>query len=110
MRAIHRCTHCEKLPVGSQTCITATAILYCRLLRAPSECLENGSLLYSHRQCKWRCHRRETTMTQEEILDLFRQRAAADTHVAQPTQGDLILALAQLLADSSGRLSKENFD
>ena len=48
-------------------------------------------------------------MTQDEILDLFRQ-CAADMTAVQPAQSDLILKLSQLLADSRGRLSKENFD
>ncbi|MGV3742324.1 MAG: hypothetical protein ACO1NO_08440 [Burkholderiaceae bacterium] len=48
-------------------------------------------------------------MTQDEILDLFRQQAA-DMQAGQPAQSDLILNLAQLLADSRGKLSKENFD
>ncbi len=48
-------------------------------------------------------------MTQEEVFSLFRQQAAKMTQEA-PSQGDLIRDLAQLLADSRGRLSKENFD
>jgi hypothetical protein len=48
-------------------------------------------------------------MTQDEVLHLFRQQAA-DMHKSMPTQADLIRDLSQLLADSRGRLSKENFD
>lgn len=48
-------------------------------------------------------------MSQDEILDLFRQRAS-DMQRDLPTQGDLIRQLSQLLADSRGKLSKENFD
>lgn len=48
-------------------------------------------------------------MTQEDVLDLFR-RQAAEMPKDLPTQGDLIRDLSQLLADSRGRLSKENFD
>lgn len=48
-------------------------------------------------------------MTQDDILSLFRQQAA-DMNQDAPTQTDLIMQLSQLLADSRGRLSKENFD
>lgn len=48
-------------------------------------------------------------MTQEDVLKLFRERAAALGQV-QSSQSDIILRLAQLLADSRGRLSKENFE
>jgi hypothetical protein len=48
-------------------------------------------------------------MTQEEILSLFRQQAA-DMNQDAPTQTDLIMELSRLLADSRGRLSKENFE
>ena len=48
-------------------------------------------------------------MTHDEILKLFREEAALLG--AEPeNQNDLILRLAQLLADSKGRLPKENFD
>jgi hypothetical protein len=48
-------------------------------------------------------------MTQDEIVALFRREAG---RMKEPLseQNDLILQLAQLLADSRGRLSKENFD
>ncbi|SNT35552.1 hypothetical protein SAMN06265795_12825 [Noviherbaspirillum humi] len=50
-------------------------------------------------------------MTQEEILALFREHADTLPLEAQaPMLRDVILDLAQLLADSRGRLSKENFD
>jgi hypothetical protein len=48
-------------------------------------------------------------MTQEEILDLFRQEAA-DMQKTLPSQGDLVRELSRLLADSRGTLSKENFE
>jgi hypothetical protein len=48
-------------------------------------------------------------MTQDEILSLFRQQAA-DPNTEIPSQTDLILKLSQLLADSRGKLSKENFE
>lgn len=48
-------------------------------------------------------------MTQDEILELFREQAATLGEV-QATQTDIILRLATLLADSKGRLSKENFE
>jgi hypothetical protein len=48
-------------------------------------------------------------MTQEEILDLFRQEAA-DMQKDLPSQGDLIRELSRLLADSRGTLSKGNFE
>jgi hypothetical protein len=48
-------------------------------------------------------------MTQEEILDMFRQQAVSMSH-AFPRSNSVILELAQLLADSRGRLSKENFE
>lgn len=48
-------------------------------------------------------------MTQDEILGMFRQRAArAPTEL--PPFNELILELAKLLGDSRGNLSKENFD
>jgi hypothetical protein len=47
-------------------------------------------------------------MTQDDVLKLFREQAAALGEV-QATQTDIILKLAQLLADSRGRLSQENF-
>lgn len=48
-------------------------------------------------------------MTQDQILNLFRQHA--DKMLAEPPLLNVvILDLAQLLADSRGRLSKENFD
>lgn len=48
-------------------------------------------------------------MTQDEILDMFRQQSASMPH-ALPRSNSVILDLAQLLADSRGRLSKENFE
>lgn len=48
-------------------------------------------------------------MTQNEVIDMFRTKAATlDTLPA--TQRDIILRLADLLAESKGRLSKENFE
>jgi hypothetical protein len=46
-------------------------------------------------------------MTQDEILAMFREEAER-TPTAPASEA--ILALAQLLADSRGRLSKENFE
>jgi hypothetical protein len=51
----------------------------------------------------------ETEMTQDDVLGLFRQQAATLGEV-QSTQTDIIMRLAQLLADSNGRLSKDNFE
>jgi hypothetical protein len=48
-------------------------------------------------------------MTQDDVLELFRERAAALGEV-QSTQTDIIMRLATLLADSRGRLSKESFE
>lgn len=48
-------------------------------------------------------------MTQDEILNIFRQEADKMSSDAAPLN-DVILALAQLLADSRGKLSKENFE
>lgn len=48
-------------------------------------------------------------MTKEDILDLFRQRAAMLGEV-KDSQHDIIMDLAQLLAESRGKLSKENFE
>lgn len=48
-------------------------------------------------------------MTQEDVVELFRQQAATLGEV-QSSQTEIILRLAQLLADSRGRLSKENFE
>ncbi|HEY8606127.1 MAG TPA: hypothetical protein VIM12_03295 [Noviherbaspirillum sp.] len=48
-------------------------------------------------------------MNQEEIVALFRQQAAS-LPAELPAINQPILDLAQLLADSRGRLSKENFE
>lgn len=48
-------------------------------------------------------------MTLEEIYALFRQHAA-EMQQNSSSKGELIRKLAQLLADSRGKLSKENFD
>jgi prefoldin subunit 5 len=48
-------------------------------------------------------------MTQNEILDMFREQA--DKMQAEiPSLNEVIFDLARLLADSRGKLSKENFD
>ncbi|NEX61796.1 hypothetical protein [Noviherbaspirillum galbum] len=50
-------------------------------------------------------------MTQEEIIELFRQKANTLEYEAQSSMFQhTILELAQLLAESRGRLSKENFE
>jgi hypothetical protein len=51
----------------------------------------------------------EIEMTQDDVLELFREQATILGQV-QASQSDIILRLAQLLADSKGRLSKENFE
>lgn len=48
-------------------------------------------------------------MTQDEILDMFRQQAESMPQ-GLPSANAVILELAQLLAESRGRLSKENFE
>ena len=48
-------------------------------------------------------------MTQDDVLDLFRQQAA-EMPKDLPTQGDLVRELSRLLADSPGKLSKEDFE
>ncbi len=48
-------------------------------------------------------------MTQDDILAMFRRQADMMENT-QSGQNESILQLAQLLADSRGRLSKENFD
>ncbi|WP_194723748.1 hypothetical protein [Noviherbaspirillum malthae] len=48
-------------------------------------------------------------MTQDEILTMFRQQAK-DLPSNASALNTAILELAQLLADSRGRLSKENFE
>jgi hypothetical protein len=48
-------------------------------------------------------------MTQDEVLEMFRKHAEVLGKVEE-SQRDIILSLAQLLAESNGRLSKENFD
>lgn len=48
-------------------------------------------------------------MTQDEILDMFRTRAH-ELESDSSAQSSAILDLAQLLADSRGRLPKENFE
>ena len=50
-------------------------------------------------------------MTQDEILEMFRQHASSLANEAQaPMLSGAISKLAHLLAESRGRLSKENFD
>lgn len=48
-------------------------------------------------------------MTQDEILGIFREQADK-AQTALPTLNAVILELAHLLADSRGKLSKENFE
>lgn len=48
-------------------------------------------------------------MTQDEVIDMFRERAKTDS-TELPLLNTIILDLAGLLAESRGRLSKENFD
>lgn len=48
-------------------------------------------------------------MTQDEILIMFRQHASSHS-VQTPMLNTVILDLAQLLADSRGKLSKEHFE
>jgi hypothetical protein len=48
-------------------------------------------------------------MTRDDVIELFRQQAAALGNVKE-SQHDIIMELAQLLAESRGRLSKENFE
>ena len=48
-------------------------------------------------------------MTKEEILKLFREEAETLGNIPD-TQTDIIMRLAQLLAESRGKLSKENFE
>lgn len=48
-------------------------------------------------------------MTQDEIVSMFRQHAAS-LPPESLSLNSVILELAQLLADSRGRLSKENFE
>lgn len=50
-------------------------------------------------------------MTQDDILDMFREHAETLQPAEHaPPLGDVILELAQLLAESRGKLSKENFE
>lgn len=48
-------------------------------------------------------------MTQYDVLELFKERAEK-LDVLQASQSDIILRLAQLLADSREYMSKENFE
>jgi prefoldin subunit 5 len=48
-------------------------------------------------------------MTQDEILGMFREQAGK-VQAELPTLNAVILESAQLLADSRGKLSKENFE
>ena len=48
-------------------------------------------------------------MTQDDVIELFRQQAAILGEV-KSSQHDIIMSLAKLLAESRGRLSKENFE
>lgn len=48
-------------------------------------------------------------MTQDDILAMFRQQSETMDY-AGSRQNEIIFELAQLLADSRGRLSKENFE
>ncbi|MFJ3046085.1 hypothetical protein ACIPEN_09650 [Herbaspirillum chlorophenolicum] len=47
-------------------------------------------------------------MTQDEILRMFREQAE-EVQAALPTLNAIMMELADLLASSRGRLSKENF-
>lgn len=50
-------------------------------------------------------------MTQDDILDMFRAQAETLEPAAHASVlGDVIVDLARLLADSRGKLSKENFE
>lgn len=48
-------------------------------------------------------------MTQREVLDMFRNQAAL-LGVVEASQADIILRLAQLLADCRDRLPQDGFD
>jgi len=48
-------------------------------------------------------------MTQHDVLDMFRERAAALGEI-EPSQADIILRLAQLLADCRAALPPACFD
>ena len=48
-------------------------------------------------------------MTQDQILDMFRTKADR-LPLELPIANEIILELAQLLAESRGRLSKETFE
>ncbi|HEV2610866.1 MAG TPA: hypothetical protein VGU61_11410 [Noviherbaspirillum sp.] len=48
-------------------------------------------------------------MKHDEVVALFREKAASMPEQG-PSKSDLILGLATLLAESRGRLSKENFE
>ena len=48
-------------------------------------------------------------MTQDEVIELFRAEAAT-LGTLPHTQRDIIHQLATLLAESKGRLSKDNFE
>lgn len=48
-------------------------------------------------------------MTQNEVIEMFRAKAAT-LGTLPATQRDIIQDLAKLLAESKGRLSKENFE
>lgn len=50
-------------------------------------------------------------MTSQQVIEMFRQHAGTITLDAQgPILSNVIQELAQLLADSRGRLSKETFE
>jgi hypothetical protein len=51
----------------------------------------------------------EIEMTRDDVLGLFREQVATLGEV-QSTQTDIIMRLAQLIADSNVRLSKDNFE
>lgn len=48
-------------------------------------------------------------MTQDEVIEMFRERARTDT-TELPLLNTIILDLAVLLAESRGRLSMETFE
>jgi len=48
-------------------------------------------------------------MTQDQVVEMFREHARTDT-TELPLLNTIILDLARLLAESRGKLSKENFD
>jgi hypothetical protein len=68
-----------------------------------------GSCAARHCSVHWLFSIGGSAVTQDQILGMFREQAGK-MQAELPELNAVILELAQLLADSRGKLSKENFE